>query len=437
MQQLLSDKQLEFIVNSNAKWNIAHGSVSSGKTIGTLFRFFQACERCPDSQIWMIGHTSSTIYDNAIRLILEARPKGTPDPLSVFRPFCSWKKGERELLFKDKTISTCGAKDSGAIGAIQGKTFSLCYCDEMTLYPESIIDMIDTRVRNPHSMAFCAMNPSFPTHKLKQWIDKSFQGDKNYYSLHFTLEDNPFLEDSYKQRIKHSLSGVFYRRNYLGEWCLAEGSIFDFFDRKTYVVRRPPTSAEYFIVGLDYGTSNAFAAVLIGVNTGRNTQTGRQMWVEKEYYWDSAKQHRQKVNSEYAEDIVKWLDAYPIKCLYTDPSAESFSLELRRRGLHVSDKTKNDVMYGIEVMTSEIKDGRCVILDCCTNLIREIEGYVWNPKSAKTGEDEPLKQNDHAVDALRYALASHKVTSFDIDEYNRKHEEWLRQRFHTGGNSYR
>ena len=106
----------------------------------------------------------------------------------------------------------------------EGKTFSLVYCDEMTLYPDSIIDMIDTRLSNPHSMGFASMNPSSPTHKIKQWIDKAEKGDPNYYSLHFILYDSPYVDEPYKQRIRDSLSGLFYKRNYLGLWCLAEGA---------------------------------------------------------------------------------------------------------------------------------------------------------------------------------------------------------------------
>lgn len=428
----LAPKQKEFIINSTKKINLAHGSVRSGKTVCTLFRFMQAVNECPDSQIWMIGHTSTTIYDNAVRLIMESKGKGIPDPLSIFRPYCTWMAGDRQIRFKDKTISTVGAKDSGAIGAIQGKTFSLAYCDEMTLYPESIIDMIDTRLSNPHSMLFASMNPSHPTHKLKQWIDKAIAGNKNYYQLKFTLDDNPYLEESYKQRIRDSLSGVFYKRNYLGEWCLAEGAIFDFFDRKLYVVDRPPAAADYWIVGVDYGTNNAFAAVLIGINTGYYQQTGKTAWVEKEYYWDSKVKGRQKTNAEFADDLKEWLQPYGIKALYIDPSAAAFKLELQRRGFHPVN-ADNDVDNGIQKLTSEIKKGSLFICKECTNLIREIESYVWDSKSAERGIDEPLKRDDHAIDALRYAIQTHKVSNFNQEEYNRKVEQQLKERNNWGG----
>ncbi len=422
MKELLSKKQLEFIVNGTRHWNLAHGAVRTGKTVGTLFSFMHAVNNCPDSQIFMVGHSSDTIYQNAVRLLLES------EQLAIFRPFCTWFAGKRQLKFKDKTITTLGAKDEGAIGSFQGKTFSLVYCDEMTLYPDSIIDMIDTRLSNPHSMGFASMNPSHPNHKIKKWIDKAEAGDPNYYALHFTLDDNPYVGEEYKQRIRDSLSGLFYKRNYLGLWCLAEGAIFDFFDHSIHVLRKPPTAAEYWIAGIDYGTTNAFACVLIGVSTGKYTQTGRKLWVEKEYYWSSKVQGRQKVNSEYAEEVCQFLEPYGIKHIYIDPSAASFKLELQRRGLHVID-ANNDVENGIQYMSSEMRKGNLFVCDECKNTIREIEGYVWDPKASEKGYDEPLKKDDHTVDALRYAVFSHKISVYDPYKDNKNREDWMRNKY--------
>jgi PBSX family phage terminase large subunit len=323
-------------------------------------------------------------------------------------------------------ISVIGAGDKGSIGAFQGKTFSLFYGDEITLYPESIIDMIDTRLSNPWSMGFASMNPSHPNHKIKKWIDKAEAGDPNYYALHFTLDDNPFVPESYKQRIRDSLSGVFYKRNYLGLWCLAEGSIFDFFDRSIYVIKRPPRSADYWIAGIDYGTNNAFACVLVGVSTGKYTQTGPIMWVEKEYYYDSKATGRQKINSEYADDVQEFLEPYGVQKIYIDPSAAAFKLELQRRGMHTID-ANNEVLDGIQIMTQEMKNGNLLICEECKNLIREIESYCWDEKAAEKGEDKPIKKEDHAVDATRYCVASHKITV--PQAYNHNPNDYFKTRF--------
>jgi len=421
--EALAPKQLKFVLESTKKINLAHGSVRSGKTVANTFRVMQAVNNCPDSNIWFIGHTASTIYHNVIRLITEERPSGTPDPLAVFRPMCHWMKGDRELCFTDsrgnlKRISTVGAKDAGAVGAIQGKTMSLVYCDEMTLFPDNIIEMISTRISNPYSMLFATMNPSHPSHILKQWVDKAREGDPDYYEMQFRLEDNPFVDEGYKNRIKNSLSGVYYKRLYLGEWTLAEGSIFDFFDRQFHVVSRPPRAADYWILGVDYGTNNAFAAVLIGVCCGRYTQSAPIVWAEKEYYWDHRTRGYQKSSSEFADDLKRWIEPYSVQSIYIDPSAANFRLDLQKRGMHPVN-ADNDVNDGIVKMISMLKGdqktGQLYICSECENLIREMQGYVWHPKCAEKGEDQPLKMNDHAVDALRYAVNTHKPQRFDID----------------------
>lgn len=426
MQEALSPKQLEFLINSVAKWNIAHGSVRTGKTIAAAFRFLQACENCPDSKIYIVGHTFDTAFRNVVRPILEAKE------LSLFRAFCNWSG--KKLYFRDKTITVLGAKDEGAVGNFQGLTMSLVLCDEMTLYPDSIIDMIDSRLSLAYSMGIATCNPSHPEHKIKKWVDMAADGNPNYYALHWTLEDNPYVDQEYKNRLRDSTTGIFYKRNYLGLWCMAEGAIFDFFDRKIHVVDKPPRAAEYWICGIDYGISNAFACVLIGVSTGKYTQTGKCLWVEKEYYWDCAKKGSQKINSQFADDIQEFIEPYGVKQLYIDPSALAMKLELQRRGLHVIE-ANNDVLPGIETLSTEMGKGNLFICSECKNLIREIENYVWDVNKSKKGEDAPVKKGDHAVDALRYAIATHKVAIYQPYKNNHDPDQYRNNRFDSNRRS--
>lgn len=412
MTQALSPKQVEFMANATHRWNFAYGPMSSGKTVGTLFAFLAACYDCPDSQIYMFGHSSSTIYENCIKLILES-------PLfSVFRPFCVWQPGKGLLKYRDKTITIIGAKDEGSIGRIQGKTISIAYCDEMTLYPDNVIDTILTRLRAPHSIGFASMNPKQPTHKIKKMIDMGEAGDDTYYSLQFMIDDNPFLPDDYKKTLANSLTGLFYKRNYLGLWCLAEGAIFDFWDRDIYVIKdKPRVPTSYYIAGIDYGMSNPTACILIGVSTGFENQTTKQLWCEDEYYWDVKQKGRQKLIGELAEDIQEFLEPYGVRAVYIDPSAAALRLELSRRGIHCVD-ANNDVETGIQIMTSAVRDGKCQILRKCTNLIREIEGYCWDTKAAEQGDDKPIKKADHLIDCLRYCVATHKVATYNPHGHN-------------------
>lgn len=92
----------------------------------------------------------------------------------------------------------------------------------------------------------------------------------------------------------------------------------------------------------------------------------------------------------------------------------------------------NDVTNGIQKMCDEIRSGRCLLMEDCTNLIREIEGYVWDPREAKRGYDEPLKENDHAIDALRYVLNTHKVQKYQ--PYKHDPSQYQRDRFGRASN---
>lgn len=420
LKKIFAPKQMEFILNSTAKWNFAHGSVRSGKTVCTLFRFMECVLKCPDSKIYIVGHTFDSAYRNVVRLLLDS------DELSMFRPYLTWSG--KKLYCGDKVITVLGAKDEGAVGSFQGATMSLVYCDEMTLYPQSIIEMINSRLSLPYSMGFGAMNPQQPDHIVKKWIDLA-ENDSAYYSLHFTVEDNPFLPESYIKMLRETSTGIFYKRNYLGLWCLAEGAIFDFFDRSVYVIKdREQPPAEYWIAGIDVGTSNAFACLLIAVSTGMRTQTGKKLWVQDEYYWDSKKKGKQKTLSEYAEEVSEFLEPYSIKGIYVDPSAAAFKVEMQRRGYHVID-ADNDVENGIQHMTSEMRKGNLFVHERCVNTIREIEGYVWDPACEKKGYDAPLKKDDHACDALRYALYTHKVSTYDPYKESQSQKDYMQNRF--------
>jgi PBSX family phage terminase large subunit len=242
------------------------------------------------------------------------------------------------------------------------------------------------------------------------------------------LDDNPYVPQNYKDDIKSSLSGVFYKRNYLGLWCLAEGAIFDFFDRSIHVLRRSPCAAEYYIAGIDYGASNPFCCLLVGVNTGIASQSGKRLWVEKEYYYDPQKTQRAKTNSEFAKDVVQFLEPYYVKQLYIDPSAASFKQELRKNGYNPID-ANNEVLEGLQILINEMQVGNLYVMAECRNLIRELETYVWDKKASERGEDEPLKKDDHAVDCCRYIVATHKVTQYQPYKDAERSDEWRRNKY--------
>jgi PBSX family phage terminase large subunit len=263
---------------------------------------------------------------------------------------------------------------------------------------------------------FVTTNPDSKFHWLKtDFLDKFADDPKELASFKFKLDDNPYLTDEYKDALKKEYSGLWYRRFIEGEWVQAEGAVFDFFDDDLHTVAEAPTYAKYFLLGVDYGTTNPFAAVLVGFNDDHHPA----LWVEKEYYWDSRSMGYSKTDAEYFQDLKREFGGYPIKTIYLDPSAQSFEVELRRNKWPVK-QAKNEVLDGIRAVSTYLSQGDLVIKKCCHNLLKEFESYVWDEKSVRLGQDKPIKQRDHALDALRYVLFSHYGHKHSLKELKRE-----------------
>jgi PBSX family phage terminase large subunit len=388
----LSPKQIIALNDSDAFVNIYEGAVRSGKSYVSLIRFMEHVRNGPEEKYVVCGKSERTIMMNVI------------DPLQSFTGgIIRYNRGMGVFYLFGKKVYVVGANDERAEGKIRGPTFAGALVDEATLLPEGFFRMLLSRLTIDGAKLFATTNPDSPFHWLKhEFIDVNSNDQAFLKTFKFVIDDNPSLSQSKKNELKRSYQGLFYKRFIEGQWVLAEGAIFDFFDHKTHVVREAITYAKYWILGVDYGTTNPFAACLIGFNDDHHPS----IWVEREYYWDSKTMGHQKTDMEYAEDIKRVFNGYPLRSIYLDPAAASFEVELRRHKMPVK-QAKNDVLDGIRFVSNLFTAGDLVIKKDCLNLIKEIEGYVWDSKSARDGVDRPIKVRDHAVDAMRYALFTH------------------------------
>ena len=125
-------------------------------------------------------------------------------------------------------------------------------------------------------------------------------------------------------------------------------------------------------------------------------------WIAtKEYYYSGRDEDNQKTDTEYADDLQEWLGKIKSEKIVVDPSAASFIAELKKRG-HTIKKAKNDVLDGIRLVASLLNEDKIAIHESCTNTILEFNSYTWDAKVSEKGEDKPIKQHDHAMDAVRY-----------------------------------
>lgn len=400
----LSDTQKRSIHESNARINSWEGAVRSGKTMASIIRFLRALERGPSGDAVIVGVSRDTIQRNVLSEISNLAGIPKPTPKATAMSLCG------------RTIYLVGANDERSERRIRGSTFALAYVDETTLLPPGVFKMLLSRLSIPGAQCFCTTNPDSPFHWFKtEFLDNQELDLKRFP---FRLDDNPSLTKEYTDALKREYQGLWYSRYIEGQWCLAEGTVYSMFDESLHVIRQPPGPAEYYVLGIDYGTTNPTAFCLVGFSSRHHPN----IWVEDEYYWDSRKQGRQKTDTEYAEDLRAFIKGRNVRAVYIDPAAASLRLELQRNGIMGIMDADNDVLNGISYVSNVISNGTLKVVRDCKHVIQEFQTYRWDESASRRGVDKPIKDNDHILDALRYAVFTHfprklgtSVTKDDVD----------------------
>lgn len=370
---------------------IADGAIRSGKTLSMSLAYIMWAMAMFDGQNFgMAGKTIGSFRRNVLfwlRLMLLSRgyrykDHRTDNMLEVT------KNGKTNYFY------IFGGKDERSQDLIQGITLAGMFFDEVALMPESFVNQATGRCSVDGSKFWFNCNPDGPYHWFKlEWIDKLVE--KNLIYLHFTMDDNLSLSERIKARYRSMYTGVFYKRYIEGLWTVAEGIIFDMFDKAKHVYNQLVQFTGENYISIDYGTQNATVFLL--------WQKGRDgIWYcTKEYHYSGREQKKQKTDKQYADDLLEFADGYRVKRVIVDPSAASFIAELRLRGFNIK-KAKNDVLDGIRTVGTLLNENKIKFHEECTNTIKEFSAYIWDKKAAERGEDKPTKENDHSMDAVRY-----------------------------------
>ena len=372
---------------------IADGSIRSGKTVSMALSFVMwAMSSFEEQNFAMCGKTIGSFRRNVLavlKLMLASRGYKLKDHRA---------DNYLEISFKGTTnyFYIFGGKDERSQDLIQGITLAGVLFDEVALMPESFVNQATGRCSVDGSKFWFNCNPDGPYHWFKtEWINRV--KEKNILYLHFTMEDNLSLTEKIRQRYASLYSGVFYQRYILGLWVVAEGIIYDMFSEAKHVISNITSSAApKYYVSCDYGTQNA--TVFLLWESGLN---GKWYCID-EYYYSGRDESTQKTDNAYADDYEAFIGDRKIEAIIVDPAAASFIAELRKRG-HKVIKARNDVLDGIRFVGMLLNLGKIFFHSKCKNTIKEFNSYVWDAKaSEKGGEDKPLKQHDHAMDAVRY-----------------------------------
>ena len=209
------------------------------------------------------------------------------------------------------------------------------------------------------------------------------------------MDDNPSLSEKIRERYKTLYSGSFYDRFVLGKWCASEGLVYPFMSDEKMLYDRPQGEAEEYVISCDYGTVNPASFGLWGLYDG--------IWYRlEEYYYSSKREGMSRTDEEHYQGLCELAGGREIRKIVVDPSAASFIEVIRRHGKYAVTPAKNQVINGIRQTSTALKDGVIRICRNCEDAVREFGLYRWE----SDGKDSPLKENDHAMDDIRYFVAT-------------------------------
>jgi PBSX family phage terminase large subunit len=391
-------RALEAYSSPLARINIYDGAVRSSKTITSIMRWARwVREEAPPGMLMMVGKTERTVKQNVVDPLIE-----------VFgERHAKYSAGNHELVLFGRRHTIIGAADERAEGKIRGITLAGCYGDEVTLWPESFFSMLLSRMSVENASFLGTTNPDSPSH----WLNRDYlrrAGELGLNRFIFKLRDNPHLPSEFVRQLELEYVGLWRRRFLEGEWVIAEGAIFDMLDpaRHHWKGDVPRGDTVIWRVGAaDYGTSNPTVFLAM-------TFTEDHIIVHDEWRHDSRAQGRQMTMDEYSKAYQEWRDKVtgPLDRFYVDPSANSFILQVWRDGEKHVKPADNDVVNGVMETASLLQAGIMKFHEPTTQRAwDEMTSYVWDPMATLRGEDKPLKQDDHAPDALRYGVRGSRL----------------------------
>lgn len=222
------------------------------------------------------------------------------------------------------------------------------------------------------------------------------QNDDDWFFSHATSYDNPHNPQDELEKLREKKTEDSFAQEYLADFRKMEGLVYKEFDREKHVVDKIPEHYDELLAGIDFGFTNP-TAVLHIVRDGDENYTVIGEW------------YKTGRTDEQIKDYVKSCN---FNRIYPDPASPSTIEVMNAAGLPVVEvvKGKESIKTGINRVRQLFKMGKLHIHRDCINLIEELEGYVYPERRPNQPEDEnPIKENDHALDALRYALMTNNT----------------------------
>lgn len=228
--------------------------------------------------------------------------------------------------------------------------------------------------------------------------------DKDYKSFHFTSYDNPNLPLDELEKARKEITEDRFSQEYMADFRKTEGLVYKEFGREKHLFddfTRRGRIVEV-IAGVDFGFTNPSVILKI------EHDSDNHYWITEEWYKEG------KTNAE----LIERASRMGINIFYPDPAEPDRILEMTNRGLNCREVSK-DIEKGIDSVRELLKQGRIHIHKNCVNTIHELETYSYpDTRNERNPNELPIDKDNHALDALRYALFNNQPAFEETNDFN-------------------
>lgn len=278
--------------------------------------------------------------------------------------------------------------------ALRGPNAAWWWGDEAALYDGMVWRVMIGRLRQFGQQGYAWVTT---TPKGRNWLYREFveSRDPDYAIWRISTRANPFLSERFVQALEASYTGDFAQQELEGDFVAHQGLIYVEFRRDKHTFTQRPGQFAYTVAGVDWGYANPGVILVFGVDAD-----GRMWLVHEEY-------QRQRRVEDWAQVGKQLRDTYDIQTFYCDPSEPEYLRMFESAGCP-AEQANNEVMPGIQCVKNRLVvqgDGkpRLFVHVDAVNTLTEFEQYQW-AENRDGVRDQPKKANDHAMDALRYAV---------------------------------
>lgn len=394
---MFSKKQEDFLINDLHRINLLYGSVRSGKTWISLLKWaIWIGQQAQDKQFLMVGKTITTLKRNCLVLLEE-----------LIGDNITYSISQKKAVIFGRTVWLEGANDERSESKIRGMTLMGVYIDELTQIPQDFYLMALSRLSEKGAVFLATTNPDHPKHYVKTEIIDNDKLDKQV--IKFLIDDNIFLDETYKENLKKEYTGVFYQRFILGDFVRAEGIIFpEFANNPTrWIIKREdvPKAFRTVEVGFDIG-GNGSAYALTCTGQGYDGVQYR-LKAQKKQAEDMAMNDIEKFVVEFCEECerIYGVKIGMINCDHVAVIVNTINDNTRYTAdLCYKPPLEDRVfLYSKLFSTNKIKfvDGMC------DDLIEEMQNLVFDDKS-----DKAIPLDDGSMQIDTYDSACYSESSY-------------------------